>query len=208
MFLSSSNHLKLLQFSIFSSVALMSFLIEPPMAEAEDSNVQTESSTNVTYFITTRWAASVRAALARRALAHKRKSAWIQQGVASWYGNHFQGKRTSSGEAFNTNAMTAAHLTLPIGTSLRVTSEETGRSIVVRVNDRGPFNNRIIDLSHAAAERLGMLQAGTAHVTISPIVDDGTDEVAEAPTDDNARPLNARRRTRSSSHHMASSAYR
>ncbi len=84
-------------------------------------------------------------------------------GYASWYGPGFHGKRTASGERFDQHAMTAAHRTLPFGTRVRVTHK--GRSVVVRINDRGPFvHGRVIDLSMAAAKRLGI--AGVAKVTL------------------------------------------
>lgn len=90
-----------------------------------------------------------------------------QEGVASWYGADFHGKKTSSGEIYDMHAMTAAHKTLPLGTSLRVTNQSNGRQVVVRVNDRGPFvGNRILDLSYAAAQRLGVVGPGTAPVRI------------------------------------------
>ena len=86
----------------------------------------------------------------------------IQTGAASWYGPGFHGKRTANGERFNTHALTAAHKTLPFGTQLRVTNERTGRSVVVRINDRGPYaHGRVIDLSKAAAEAVGILGVGT-----------------------------------------------
>lgn len=138
----------------------------------------------------TSWAESVRTALAHR--AHEAAHAWSQNGVASWYGRHFHGRRTASGGTFNTNALTAAHPSLPIGTKLLVTSQDTGRSVVVTVNDRGPFNSRIIDLSHAAAERIGMLQSGTAHVTIATMKATPETEVAEAdPSDTSAQAIDA-----------------
>ncbi|MBN3753249.1 septal ring lytic transglycosylase RlpA family protein [Paraburkholderia sp. Tr-20389] len=91
-----------------------------------------------------------------------------QLGVASWYGTTFNGHRTASGERFNMNAMTAAHKTLPLGSYVRVTLVRTGRSIIVRINDRGPFSRRrIIDLSYAAASALGIQRAGTGLVAIS-----------------------------------------
>ncbi|MCG5536259.1 septal ring lytic transglycosylase RlpA family protein [Ectothiorhodospira mobilis] len=90
-----------------------------------------------------------------------------QRGIASWYGTKFHGRRTSSGEPYDMYAMTAAHTTLPLPTYVRVTHLENGRSVVVRVNDRGPFvDDRIIDLSYAAAHRLGMLEEGTAPVLL------------------------------------------
>ena len=79
-----------------------------------------------------------------------------ERGLASWYGPRFQGKRTASGERFDTSAMTAAHKTWPFGTKVRVKSVSTGKEVVVRINDRGPFiKGRIIDLSNAAAKALG-----------------------------------------------------
>ncbi|GAN68611.1 septal ring lytic transglycosylase RlpA family protein [Acetobacter orleanensis] len=104
----------------------------------------------------------------------------FQKGMASWYGGRFHNRHTSSGSLFNKANLTAAHPTAPLGSKLLVTSEDTGRSVVVTVNDRGPYShNRIIDLSQAAAARIGMLGAGVAHVKIeaAPI------EVASAPQD-------------------------
>lgn len=90
-----------------------------------------------------------------------------QVGVASYYGAELHGHRTASGARFNRHAMTAAHRTLPFGTQLRVTNLSNGKSVVVRINDRGPFvRGRIIDVSRAAAERLDMLRSGVAPVRI------------------------------------------
>lgn len=90
-----------------------------------------------------------------------------QTGLASWYGQKFHGRKTSNGEIYDMYALTAAHKTLPLGVSVRVTHQASGRSVVVRVNDRGPFvGARIIDLSYAAASQLGMVDAGTAPVQI------------------------------------------
>ncbi|MFV3307317.1 septal ring lytic transglycosylase RlpA family protein [Pseudomonas sp. NY15181] len=89
------------------------------------------------------------------------------EGTASYYGKAHHGKRTASGERFNLNALTAAHRTLPFGTRVKVTNLNNGRSVVVRINDRGPFGRgRIIDLSRAAAEQLNMLRTGTAPVRL------------------------------------------
>ncbi len=83
---------------------------------------------------------------------------WTEEGIASWYGPRFQGKRTANGERFNTNELTAAHKSLPFGTRVRVKSMVNGKEVVVRINDRGPFiKGRIIDLSQAAAKAIGML---------------------------------------------------
>ena len=90
-----------------------------------------------------------------------------EQGIASWYGTKFHGKRTSSGEPYDMFAMSAAHKTLPLPTYARVTNLANGRSVVVKINDRGPFHpNRIIDLSYAAAARLEMHEQGTAVVEV------------------------------------------
>jgi rare lipoprotein A len=90
-----------------------------------------------------------------------------QRGMASWYGRRFHGQKTASGETYDMYAMTAAHPTLPIPSFVRVTHLASGRSVIVRVNDRGPFHAaRIIDLSYAAAAKLGFVQAGSAEVEI------------------------------------------
>jgi rare lipoprotein A len=100
---------------------------------------------------------------------HVRDSAegYVAEGLASWYGSKFHGRRTSSGEPYNMYALTAAHRTLPLPTYARVTNLENGRSTVLKINDRGPFHDdRIIDLSYAAATRLGVVEAGTARVRV------------------------------------------
>ncbi|MDB5263595.1 MAG: hypothetical protein JWQ14_2878 [Adhaeribacter sp.] len=96
------------------------------------------------------------------------KKAKVQQGLATWYGNRYHGKKTTSGEVFNKNEMTAAHLTLPFGTRVRVTNPKTHKSVIVRINDRGPFGNkkRIIDLSEAAARKIQVYNHGEARVTV------------------------------------------
>jgi rare lipoprotein A len=92
---------------------------------------------------------------------------YVERGVASWYGPDFHGERTATGETYDMNGMTGAHPTLPLPAWVRVTNLENGRSVVVRLNDRGPFSkNRIIDLSRAAAEQLDMIRAGTAKVEV------------------------------------------
>jgi rare lipoprotein A len=88
-------------------------------------------------------------------------------GLASFYGKKFHGRKTASGERFNMYAMTAAHKRLPFGTLVRVTHLKNGRSVAVRINDRGPFvRGRIIDLSYGAAKKLGMVSKGVARVRI------------------------------------------
>lgn len=90
-----------------------------------------------------------------------------ETGLASWYGPGFHGKKTASGERFNENAMTAAHKTLPLGTVVKVTNQRTGKSIKVTINDRGPFvRGRIIDLSKAAAAKLGTKHDGIRKVCL------------------------------------------
>jgi len=91
----------------------------------------------------------------------------VISGIASWYGPGFHGNRSASGEIFDQNALTAAHLTLPFGTRVRVTNMRNGQSVVVRINDRGPFKgDRIIDISKAAAQRIGMTSTGIAPVKL------------------------------------------
>jgi rare lipoprotein A len=91
----------------------------------------------------------------------------LARGKASWYGAKFHGRRTASGERFDMNAMTAAHRTLPFGTRLRVRSLDTGREVVVRINDRGPaIRSRIIDLSQAAVDALGVRRLGVFDVEL------------------------------------------
>lgn len=95
---------------------------------------------------------------------------WEEKGIASWYGGIFQGKLTANGEIYDTYGYTCAHRTLPFGTVLEVKNLSNGRSVQVRVNDRGPFvDNRIIDLTYAAARDLDMVRDGTAEVLIAPV---------------------------------------
>ncbi|MBO9516722.1 MAG: septal ring lytic transglycosylase RlpA family protein [Porphyrobacter sp.] len=95
----------------------------------------------------------------------------IGGGVASWYGREFEGRRTASGERFDPDEYTAAHRTLPFGSLVRVSRGE--RSVVVRINDRGPFHgNRVIDLSQAAAEEIGIRSAGSGKVELAVVGDD------------------------------------
>lgn len=97
------------------------------------------------------------------------------KGIASWYGKDFHGKKTANGERYNMYDYTAAHPTLPIPTYVRVTNLKNGRSLVVRVNDRGPFvKNRVIDLSYRSAQHLGMAEDGTAPVLLEALPIDGT----------------------------------
>lgn len=91
----------------------------------------------------------------------------IERGIASWYGEGFQGRKTASGDIFDANALTAAHRTLPFGTLVRVRNPANGQEVVVRINDRGPhIGGRVIDMSRAAAARIGLLRAGVAPVVL------------------------------------------
>jgi rare lipoprotein A len=94
--------------------------------------------------------------------------AGVQDGLATWYGGRHHGGPTASGERFDKNAMTAAHLSLPMNTRVRVTNKKNGRSVEVRINDRGPYGNkkRIIDVSEGAARRLDMIDAGVVPVRV------------------------------------------
>jgi rare lipoprotein A len=115
---------------------------------------------------------------------------YVERGVASWYGPGFHQVRTSTGEPYDMYAMTAAHKTLPLPAYVRVTNLQNGRSVVVRVNDRGPFvGNRIIDLSYTAASKLDMLRNGTAMVEVRSI--DLTTAMAPALTAATLEPLAA-----------------
>jgi rare lipoprotein A len=102
----------------------------------------------------------------------KSAQSFSQTGTASWYGNKFHGHLTSNGEIYNMYAMSAAHKNLPLPTYLKVTNNANNKSVIVRVNDRGPFHqDRIIDLSYSAAYKLGMMKTGVANVTITAITD-------------------------------------
>ena len=105
-----------------------------------------------------------------------------EQGIASWYGSKFHGHETSNGEIFDVYAPSAAHKPLPIPSYARVTNLENGRSVVVRVNDRGPFHEeRLIDLSYAAAVKLGFMEQGTAPVEVAVLDIAGVDDLRDAP---------------------------
>lgn len=90
-----------------------------------------------------------------------------QTGTASWYGRQFHGRKTASGDTFDMNGLTAAHRSLPLNCFIRVTNKTNGQSVIVKVNDRGPFHgNRVLDLSYGAAKQLGITNSGTAKVSI------------------------------------------
>ena len=105
-----------------------------------------------------------------------------ERGIASWYGKKFHGEKTSTGEVYDMYALTAAHPTLPLPSYARVTGVATGRSVIVRVNDRGPFlHDRVIDLSYAAAHRIGIAQKGSGEVEVEAILP-GTTPLRAAPS--------------------------
>ncbi len=109
----------------------------------------------------------------RQYVPYQTLTRYRQRGIGSWYGRKFHGQRTSSGEPYDMYAMTAAHATLPIPSYARVTDLANGRSVIVRINDRGPFHSgRLIDLSYAAAYKLGYAAAGSAPVEIEAITPD------------------------------------
>lgn len=102
---------------------------------------------------------------------------FVQRGLGSWYGKKFHGQKTSSGEIYDMYKMTAAHPTLPIPSYARVTNVASGKTVVVRVNDRGPFHaSRVIDLSYTAAVKLGLLQSGSQQVVVERLLPDGAAE--------------------------------
>jgi rare lipoprotein A len=110
-------------------------------------------------------------ALGKRYVPYKTLKPYRERGIASWYGRRFHGQPTSSGERYDMYAMSAAHTILPIPSYARVTNLANGRSVIVRVNDRGPFHSgRIIDLSYAAAHRLGYVGSGSARVEVEAIL--------------------------------------
>ena len=115
-----------------------------------------------------------------------------ERGVASWYGRKFHGEKTSTGEVYDMYTMTAAHPTLPLPSYARVTNVATGKSVVVRVNDRGPFlHNRVIDLSYAAAHRVGIAQKGSGEVEVEAILPGTATMLAAAPLPPLATPASA-----------------
>ena len=118
------------------------------------------------FFLLTLLSASARTAPGTtKAVPAASAATTVLRGRASWYGSYFQGRRTTSGERYNRFAYTCAHKTLPFGTRLRVTNVKNGKSVVVRVSDRGPFRHqRILDLSEAAAKPLGVVECGAATV--------------------------------------------
>lgn len=117
--------------------------------------------------------------LGRNYVPMKSLQAYRKRGIASWYGRKFHGQKTSSGEIYDMFAMTAAHPTLPIPSYVRVTDVASGKAVVVRINDRGPFHaDRLIDLSYAAGHKLGLIANGSAQVEVELILPDETTPLA------------------------------
>ena len=115
---------------------------------------------------------------------------YTETGVASWYGKKFHGKPTSSGEIYDMHEMTAAHKTLPLPTRVRVTNLTNGRSVIVKVNDRGPFiDNRIIDMSYSAAKQLDMIANGTALVEVEALDDSARSAPTYTSAESNTQPV-------------------
>lgn len=124
--------------------------------------------------------------LGKRYFVLKTSTGYVERGVASWYGPGFHAQSTSNGERYDMYAMTAAHKTLPLPAYVQVTNLQNGRTITVRVNDRGPFKDgRIIDLSYTAAAKLDMLRAGTAFVEVRAV------SASEQPDERRVAPANA-----------------
>jgi len=121
-----------------------------------------------------KWANRPYERFGKRYVPLTRVATFEQRGIASWYGRRFHGSSTSSGETYDMYKMTAAHPILPIPSFARVTNLSNGRTVVVRINDRGPFHsNRIIDLSYAAAYKLGYVAAGSTRVLVEQVVPGG-----------------------------------
>lgn len=101
------------------------------------------------------------------AVASNTVSKFKQTGLASWYGRQFHGRKTASGDTFDMNGLTAAHRSLPLNCYIKVTNKSNGKSVIVKVNDRGPFHgNRVLDLSYGAAKQIGLTQKGVGNVSI------------------------------------------
>jgi rare lipoprotein A len=131
----------------------------PPVAIATTKHKNTKKVTAI-----------ISAKLPSHKIADKLTAGKNGQGVASWYGDYFHGKKTATGELFDMYAMTAAHNSLPLDSYAEITNLENHRTVIVRINDRGPFfDNRVLDLSYSAAKQLGMDTAGTSEVAIKAI---------------------------------------
>lgn len=142
------------------SIAIFAILFAG-CASAPPQGYYTKQGTQRAYQIDGKWYQPVDSA-----------NGYEEEGIASWYGKDFHGKKTSNGETYDMHAMTAAHKTLPIGTYVKVSRLDNGKETIVRINDRGPFvKTRIIDLSYKAASELGIADSGTAKVKIAALGD-------------------------------------
>lgn len=151
----------------FAALAL-AFSAAPAQADAVVKAEKLSPSANLSYKVA-----------GKRYNPLKKVSSFSQTGNASWYGSQFHGRKTASGERYNMHAMTAAHKTLPIPSYARVTNLANGKSVVVRINDRGPFHgSRVVDVSKAAATKLGFINKGTAKVRVEQIVPGQADDFA------------------------------
>jgi len=134
------------------------------VVESVKEPAQTEDSAGISQIVENRMTEEAAKAADART---KTTSRALGAGEASYYGRQFAGRLTANGETFDPAALTAAHRTLPFGSKVRLTNTGNGRSVVVRINDRGPFvEHRLIDVSSGAADELGMIQSGTAHVKL------------------------------------------
>ncbi|HMD14730.1 MAG TPA: septal ring lytic transglycosylase RlpA family protein [Bacteroidota bacterium] len=126
--------------------------------------------TGICAFLLIGCVASPRFTSAKFSSAGENEMLTVEEGVASYYADEFNGRITSNGEKYDMNQLTAAHRTLPFNSRVRVTNTDNGQSVIVRINDRGPFkDDRIIDLSLAAAKAISLITAGTAHVRLEVI---------------------------------------
>lgn len=142
-------------------------LLEGPMPQQEDA---ASGEQDVVNFALSAKGTRPYTVLGRTYYPLKSAHGYTESGTASWYGTRFHGRKTSSGELYNQHELTAAHRLLPLGSMVNVTNLKNGRSVRVRINDRGPFvGSRIIDLSRAAAEQLGMLHAGISSVRVQSV---------------------------------------
>jgi len=155
---------------LFAVLALLLAMGAAPVhaSDAEPASITSIGSTTAATTIEAPAETAAESVVAPSAAASLVQNA--ETGIASWYGNTFHRKRTASGETFDAKALTAAHPTLPFGTWVQVTLLSTGRSVVVRITDRGPhIANRLIDISRAAAAKIGLVQRGADTVRIEPV---------------------------------------
>ncbi len=166
-----------LHHALFIALTAFAVSILPAAANAADTVIRAEklhSSANLSYKVA-----------GRRYTPLTKVSSFSQTGKASWYGNQFHGRKTASGERYDMNALTAAHRTLPIPSYARVTNTKNGKSVIVRVNDRGPFHgSRVMDVSKAAAQKLGFISQGTTHIKIEQVLPGSETAMSDMPKKD------------------------